>query len=303
MTHTDPSEIPVPERRPPRRIGAVPIRSIIPNMVTLLALCAGLTAVRMTIEGRYEMAVYAVLVAALLDGLDGRIARYLKSTSKFGAELDSLSDFVSFGVAPAILLYGWILHEARSLGWVAALIFASAGALRLARFNVAAAEEKPAWQSNFFTGVPAPAGAILALLPVYVSHSGLPFPEEMAPVVLVYTVVIALLMVSRIPTFSGKKLGRVRRDLVLPLFVLLVLIVGLLLSYPFETLSIAAVAYLMAIPFGWRTFNRLAREHGEAEQEIGFEAVMEGEDAPEDPDDVDGLDGVAAVPPGDRGPV
>ncbi len=268
-----------------RRIGEIPIRAVIPNMVTLLALCAGLTAVRMTIEGRYELAVYAVLVAALLDGLDGRIARFLRSTSKFGAELDSLADFISFGVAPAILLYGWILHEARSFGWVAALIFASAGALRLARFNVAASEEKPAWQSNFFTGVPAPAGAILALLPIYASFSGLPVPQESAPVVLAYTVLVALLMVSRVPTFSGKKLGRIRRDLVLPLFVGLVLGVGLLLSFPFETLSILAVAYILAIPVGWRAFNRLARAHGEAEQEIGFEPVTEGEDAVEEEDE------------------
>ncbi|HUG61401.1 MAG TPA: CDP-diacylglycerol--serine O-phosphatidyltransferase [Methylomirabilota bacterium] len=269
-------------KRRPRAIGRVPIRAIIPNMVTLLALCAGLTAVRMTIEERYELAIYAVLAAAVLDGLDGRIARFLKSTSRFGAELDSLSDFVSFGVAPAILLYGWILHEAKSFGWVAALVFASAGALRLARFNVASTEEKPAWQSNFFTGVPAPAGALLSLLPLYISFSGLTVPVETAPLVLIYTVLVALLMVSRIPTFSGKKLGRIRRDLVFPLFVGLGLAVGLLIRFPFETLALVAVAYIVAIPFGWRAWNRLAREHGESEREIGFETAIEPEETGED---------------------
>lgn len=265
-----------------RRIGRISMRAIIPNMITLLALCAGLTAVRMTLEGRWELAVYAILAAAVLDGLDGRIARFLRSTSKFGAELDSLSDFISFGVAPAILLYGFILHEIRSFGWLAALILAIAAALRLARFNVSIAEEKPAWQGNFFTGVPAPAGAILAMLPLYVDHGGLPVPDAAAPVVLVYTVAVALLMVSRIPTFSGKKLGGVRRDLVFPLFVGLVIAVGLLLSFPFETLAVLSVAYLAAIPLGWRHWNRLARRHGAAEQEIGFAAVEEGEEAPEE---------------------
>jgi CDP-diacylglycerol---serine O-phosphatidyltransferase len=273
----------------PRRIGRIPVRAILPNMVTVLALCAGLTAIRMTIEARYELAIYAVLAAAVLDGLDGRIARFLKSTSKFGAELDSLSDFVSFGVAPAILLYGWILHEVRSFGWLAALVLAIAGALRLARFNVQADVEKPAWQGNFFTGVPAPAGAILALLPLYVDFSGLDVPDVAAPLVLIYTVVVALLMVSRIPTFSGKKLGRIRRDLVLPLFVALVLAVGLLLSFPFETLSMAVIAYLAAIPLGWRAYNRMAAAHGLEAREIGFEAIGEiGEAEDEDDDDAPG---------------
>jgi CDP-diacylglycerol--serine O-phosphatidyltransferase len=222
------------------------------------------------------------MAAAVLDGLDGRIARWLKSTSRFGAELDSLADFISFGVAPAILLYGWVLNEARSFGWMAALIFASAGALRLARFNVASTAPKPAWQSNFFTGVPAPAGAILSLLPIYISFSGFSLPITAAPFAIAYTVVVALLMVSRIPTFSGKKVGHVRRDLVAPLLVGLVVAAGLMLSYPFETLSILVFVYFAIIPIGWRTWNRLAREHGEAEREIGFEAVTEPDEDDED---------------------
>lgn len=257
--------------RRPRRIKAIPIRVIVPNLITLLALCSGLTAIRMTIEGRWEIAVYAVLVAAVLDGLDGRIARFLRSTSKFGAELDSLSDFVSFGVAPAILLYGWILNEVRSFGWLAALVFAIAAALRLARFNVASTEPKPDWQGNFFTGVPAPAGALAVLLPVYLDFSGIDIPPVTAPAVTVYVIVIALLMVSRIPTFSGKKLGRIRRDLVLPLLVALVVVVGLIVSFPFEMLSAITLGYLASIPFGWRHWNRLARAHGARDQEVGFD--------------------------------
>lgn len=274
-----------PDDRPPgrrsRRIKAIPIRAIIPNMVTLLALCSGLTAIRMTIEGRWEIAVYAVLVAAVLDGLDGRIARFLRSTSKFGAELDSLSDFVSFGVAPGILLYGWILNEVRSFGWLAALVFAIAAALRLARFNVASSEPKPDWQGNFFTGVPAPAGALAVLLPVYLDFSGIDIPPVTAPAVTAYVIIIAFLMVSRIPTFSGKKLGRIRRDLVLPLLVALVVVVGLIVSFPFEMLSAITLGYLATIPFGWRQWNRLARAHGARDQEIGFDGRNEdgGEDA------------------------
>jgi CDP-diacylglycerol---serine O-phosphatidyltransferase len=278
------------EAPPPRRIGHISIRAIIPNMITLLALCAGLTAIRMTFESRFDVAVYAILAAAVLDGLDGRVARYLNSTSKFGAELDSLSDFVSFGVAPAILMYGWILNEVRSVGWVVALVFAIAGGLRLARFNAAIDEVKPSWQSNFFTGVPAPAGAMLVLLPIYISRGGFTIPGAAAPIVLGYVLLIAFLMVSRIPTFSGKKLGAIRRDLVFPLFVGLVIGVGLLLSYPFQVLAAVSIAYLAAIPLGWRSWNKLARQHGAAEQEIGFAAVIEGEDAAEDDEDEGGGD-------------
>src|SRR5580704_8004275 len=154
------------DRPPPRGRGirAVPLRIILPNLVTLLALCMGLTAIRFAIEGQFETAVVAVIVAAILDGLDGRIARALRGTSRFGAELDSLADFVDFGVAPALVLYVADLHAAKNFGWVAALLFAMACALRLARFNVMADEDQPAWRKTFFVGMPAPAGAIVGLL-------------------------------------------------------------------------------------------------------------------------------------------
>lgn len=250
----------VEETKRPPRFRKVPLRLIVPNMVTLLALCSGLTAVRMAFEARWEFAVGAILIAAVLDGLDGRVARLMKGTSRFGAELDSLSDFVNFGVAPALMLYLWILHGAGNLGWIAGLVFAISAALRLARFNVALDDpDKPAWASRFFTGVPAPAGALVVLLPLYLDFLGL-FPHWFADAAFVaaYTVAIGFLLISRLPTFSGKTLGtRVRRDYVLPLFVVAVLIVALTVSYPFRMLAGGTVLYLLTIPFSWRAHRKL----------------------------------------------
>jgi CDP-diacylglycerol---serine O-phosphatidyltransferase len=256
---TKPSDL---KSRQAPRFRRVPLRLIVPNMVTLLALCSGLTAVRMAFEGRWEFAVFAILLAAVLDGIDGRVARLLKGTSKFGAELDSLADFVNFGVVPALMLYLWILKDAGSLGWIAALIFAICAALRLARFNVALEDpDKPTWASRFFTGVPAPAGALTVLLPIYLDFLGL-FPHWFADsaFVAVYTIGIAFLLISRLPTFSGKTLGtRVRRDFVLPLFVVAVLFVALTASYPFRMISAVSVLYLLSIPFSWRAHRKLAK--------------------------------------------
>ena len=151
------------------------MRTLLPNLITLLALCAGLTAIRMAVENNIQLALAAIVFAALLDGIDGRVARMLKGTSRFGAELDSLADFVNFGVAPALILYFWGLHELKSAGWIAALVFAICAGLRLARFNVMIDEpDKPAWAGNFFTGIPAPAGAITVLLPIYLDLLGMP---------------------------------------------------------------------------------------------------------------------------------
>lgn len=246
------------------RFRHLPIRTILPNVVTLLALCSGLTAIRMAIEGRYELAIGAIVLAAVLDGLDGRVARLLKSTSKFGAELDSLTDFVNFGVAPAVILYTWTLHELRSAGWIVVLVFAIAAALRLARFNVMLEDpSRPAWQNNFFIGVPSPAGAIVVLLPIYLGLSGIELgaaglgPRVGAVIVALYTLLIGFLMVSRLPTFSGKRFGmRIRRDWILPLFVLVVLVVALLVSFPFEMLTAGSIGYLACLPLGWRAWER-----------------------------------------------
>src|SRR5215475_4465066 len=181
-----------------RRFRPIPVRMLVPNVITLLAICAGLTAIRLSIEGRMTLAVYAIVFAAALDGIDGRIARLIKGQSKFGAELDSLADFVNFGVAPGLMLYFWQLHELRNAGWIAAMVFAISGGLRLARFNATMDDpNKPAFAANFFTGVPAPAGAITVLLPIYAAF--LELGRAPAALTAAYTLLIAFLMVSRLP--------------------------------------------------------------------------------------------------------
>nr|WP_246274221.1 CDP-diacylglycerol--serine O-phosphatidyltransferase [Hyphomicrobium sulfonivorans] len=238
----------------------VPVRMLVPNFFTLLGLCAGLTSIRMSIEGRYELALGLIVFAALLDGIDGRVARLLKASSRFGAELDSLADFVNFGVAPAFLIFTWGLGDLKSLGWICVMIFALASALRLARFNVAIDDDKPKWQTAYFSGMPTPAAAIVVLLPVYIEHLG--FGEirsspYVLDVVLVYTLTIAFMMVSTIPTFSGKLLGeRISREYVLPLFILAVGVVALLVTYPFGTLTGASIIYLLTVPLSWRRFRQ-----------------------------------------------
>jgi CDP-diacylglycerol---serine O-phosphatidyltransferase len=247
-------------RSPMFRHQRVPVRMLVPNFFTLLGLCAGLTSIRMSIEGRYELALAAIVFAALLDGVDGRVARLLKASSRFGAELDSLADFVNFGVAPAFLIFTWGLGDLKSLGWICVMIFALASALRLARFNVALDDDKPKWQAAYFSGMPTPAAAIVVLLPVYIEHLGfeaIRTSSLMLDVILVYTLLIAFMMVSTIPTFSGKLVGeRISREYVLPLFMLAVGFVALLVTYPFGTLTGACIAYLAAIPISWRRFRR-----------------------------------------------
>src|SRR5829696_3984041 len=182
---------PEPIEHKRRRFRRIPIRMLVPNLITLLALCAGLTAIRLAMEARLEFALAAIVFAAFLDGVDGRVARLIKGQSRFGAELDSLADFVNFGVAPALILYFSTLYELRNFGWIAALVFAICGGLRLARFNVMAEDpNRPAWAGNFFVGVPAPAGAIIVLLPIYVYFLGMPRLAFVAPVTLVYTLAI-----------------------------------------------------------------------------------------------------------------
>jgi len=258
-----------PPRR--RRFKAIPVRTLLPNLITLLALCAGLTSIRLAIEAKLDWALAAIVFAALLDGIDGRIARMLKGTSRFGAELDSLADFVNFGVAPALILYFWGLHELKSAGWIAALVFAICAALRLARFNVMIDDpSKPAWAGNFFTGIPAPAGAITVLLPIYLYFLGVSNGLVTVWLTFFYTVAIALLMVSRLPVFSGKRVGkRVPPDLVLPVFVVVVLFFALLISYPWEVLTIGTLAYLGCLPFGWLSYREYQRKDETAAAPVG----------------------------------
>lgn len=252
------------ERRT-RGFRAVPMRILLPNIVTLLALCLGLTAIRLAIEGSIEWAIVAIAGAAVLDGLDGRIARALKGTSRFGAELDSLADFVDFGVAPAFLLYVADLHVVKSFGWVVALLFAMACALRLARFNVMLDDaDQPAWRKEFFVGMPAPAGAIVGLLPIYLRSAlelgppsrGAAFVESL------FVLGIALLMASRVPHFSGKSFGRVPREYLAVVLVGVAAAILLVFDFPMQTLVAVTLAYLVSIPFAIRRYRELERRSG-----------------------------------------
>jgi CDP-diacylglycerol--serine O-phosphatidyltransferase len=206
-----------------------------------------------------SLAVYAIVFAAALDGIDGRVARLIKGQSKFGAELDSLADFVNFGVAPGLMLYFWQLHELGNAGWIAAMVFAISGGLRLARFNATLDDpNKPAFAANFFTGMPAPAGAITVMLPIYAAF--LDLGRWPVAVTAAYTLVIAFLMVSRLPVFSGKtKRMRVSPELVLPAFVAVIVFIAILIAYPWHVLSVGTVLYLLGLPLGYKSYRDQAR--------------------------------------------
>jgi CDP-diacylglycerol---serine O-phosphatidyltransferase len=249
------------------RIREIPLRLVLPNLITLMAICAGLSGIRLAFENRFETAVVMVLIAAFLDGVDGRIARMLKATSKFGAQMDSLADIVNFGVAPALVLYAFLLDRAGSPGWIAALLFAIACGLRLARFNVLDEDKnRLAWQSEYFVGVPAPAGAVVVLLPIYLIFIGAIEPSRaVAFVGAGFTILVAFLLVSRLPVWSAKSL-RVPGDKVMPLILGVVFFALLLFSYPWETLSIGVLAYLVFLPFSVRAYSRrAARENAKKE--------------------------------------
>ena len=251
---------------------------LIPNILTVLALCAGLTSIRFAFQERWEMAVFAIVIAGVLDGLDGRIARLLDGSSKFGAELDSLSDFLAFGVAPALLLYYFTMKSVVGIGWALALLFAVCCALRLARFNTKVDNaDLPAWTGRFFTGVPAPAGAGLVLLPVFATFEfGSGFFDH--PVVTGGAMVAAsLLMVSRVPTFSFKRI-KVPHDYVLPTLLGVGLFAAFLVGMPWMTLMAVGILYLASLPLSYVAHRRLSRQATVAD----LEDVEEGEDLPAD---------------------
>ncbi|MCV0397700.1 MAG: CDP-diacylglycerol--serine O-phosphatidyltransferase [Rhizobiaceae bacterium] len=253
------------------RIREIPLRMVLPNLITILAICAGLTGVRLAFEHRFEMAVALVLFAAFLDGIDGRAARMLKATSKFGAQMDSLADIVNFGVAPGLVLYAFLLDQAGSAGWIAAVLFAIACGLRLARFNVLEEDAKrPIWQTEYFVGVPAPAGAVLVMLPVYLGFLGLQPSVAAAWIASAYTVLIGFLLVSRLPVWSAKTWGqRVKRDLVIPILLGVVLFVLLLASYPWHVMAAGVIAYLVFLPLSFRAYaKRMEREEAREREEV-----------------------------------
>lgn len=253
-----------------RRLPAIPFRLVVPNLITVLAICAGLSGVRMAFEGHFDIAVALVLGAALLDAVDGKVARMLKATSPFGAQMDSLADIVNFGAVPALVLYAFLLDQAGAFGWTAALIYAIACALRLARFNVMLEDpDRPVWKNDYFVGVPAPAGAVLVMLPVYLGLLGMPLGKGVALAASGYAVFVAILLVSQLPVYSGKASGpRVRRDLVMPLMLGIVFYVALLFSYTWLTLTVSVAAYLAFLPFSLRSYRlREAQAAGQEAKE------------------------------------
>ncbi|MDE2029235.1 MAG: CDP-diacylglycerol--serine O-phosphatidyltransferase [Alphaproteobacteria bacterium] len=255
---------PAPESAQPRRriVKDLPLTRLLPNMLTLLSLCSGLTGIRFSLSGKWEQAVLAIMVAAVFDVLDGRVARMLNIASKFGAELDSLSDAISFGVAPGFIMYEWALHDAGGFGWVAVLLFAVCCALRLARFNTMLDDhDAPAWAKRYFTGVPAPAGASLALLPMaYVLQFG---EAAKAPSALyaAWIIMVGALMVSRMPTFALKG-WRIAPIWVAPVLVIAVAVVAGLITNTWLTLSELGTLYVIGLPLGWLSYR--ARERKEA---------------------------------------
>lgn len=279
----------MPARRRRPRLRGLAFNRLLPNLLTTFALVSGLTSIRFAIQDRWELAVIAILVAAILDVMDGGLARLLKASSPLGAQLDSLSDFVCFGVAPALLLYLWSVENAGSLGWLVTLAFAICAAMRLARFNVAKdADDKPAWAATYFTGVPSPAGAGLALLPVIISFQTGPGIRDYPVMIALWTVIVGLLMVSNLSTFSLKKVRIPERHLIF-VMVGLGLLIAALFSAPWQTLTILALLYLCTLPVSHLRYQRQMRETaegGEIQPDALNEAILdeiedeEGEDEP-----------------------
>lgn len=262
--------------QPARQPRYLSVYKLIPNMITLTALAVGMTAVRMAISGQWEKAVIAVVIAAFMDAFDGAAARLLKAQSKLGAELDSFSDFVCFGVAPALIMFLWVLETVPRWGWMVALVYAMAVALRLARFNVATDENKTGNPlSLYFTGVPSPAGAGLVLLPLIVSFqnpdAGITLQENTG-LIAAWLVVVAALMVSNVPTFSSKQI-RIPYGMKVPFLALFALLLAGLINETWLTLSLMGIAYLLLLPIG-------VIHHARKEK-----AVAAGITDPEDHDD------------------
>ena len=235
-------------------------RVILPNMLTLIGVCIGLTSIRFALDGRYEFAIIAIIIAAVIDGLDGRIARLIKGTSKVGKELDSLTDMISFGVAPAFIMYFWKLNELGRFGWLVCLIYVICVALRLARFNVNTGGE-PSWRDNFFEGVPSPAGGILVLTPLIFSMSSIEvFKVDYTIIVPIFFIVTSFLLISKFPSYSFKKIVIQRKATIFLLFGI-VLFFGLLLIYPFNVISVSALIYLTMLPISFFHYQKLKKQN------------------------------------------
>ncbi len=230
-------------------------RVILPNIFTLVGVCIGLSSIKFAFDERFEISILAILIAAIIDGLDGRIARLIKGTSKVGKELDSLTDVISFGVAPAFIMYFWKLNEFGRIGWFICLIYVMSVALRLARFNVSS-ENEPSWRDNFFEGIPSPAGGILVLTPLILSLSEFKFNINLEFYSPILFIVISILLISKVPTYSFKKIIVPRRMSIFLLFGV-VIFFGLLLVYTFNAIILSAIVYFLLIPISATHFFKI----------------------------------------------
>ena len=236
-------------------------RMILPNAITLIGVCIGLSSIKFAIDGKFAIAIIAIMFAGLMDALDGRIARLIKGTSKMGKELDSLGDVISFGVAPALIMYFWNLQYLDKLGWFVCLIYVVCVALRLARFNVNT-EEEISWKDNFFEGLPSPAGGILVLMPLIISFSGLEkflFKTNYDLLVPTLFIIISILLISTIPTYSFKKIV-IPRTMTKFLLFGLVLFFGALLVYTFKILAVSSFIYICLIPISYFHYKKIKKE-------------------------------------------
>jgi len=236
-------------------------RMILPNAITLIGVCIGLTSIKFALDGKFALAIIAILFAGLMDALDGRIARLIKGTSKMGKELDSLGDVISFGVAPAFIMYFWSLQYLDKLGWFVCLMYVVCVALRLARFNVNS-EEEPSWKDNFFEGVPAPAGGIIVLMPLVLSFSGLGeifFKINYDLIVPAFFIIVSILLISIVPTYSFKRIV-IPRSMTKFLLFGIVLFFGSLLVYTFKVLIISIFLYLCLIPVSYFHYKNIKKE-------------------------------------------
>jgi CDP-diacylglycerol--serine O-phosphatidyltransferase len=237
-------------------------RMILPNAITLIGVCIGLTSIKFAIDGKFAIAIIAILFAGLMDALDGRIARLIKGTSKMGKELDSLGDVISFGVAPALIMYFWNLQYLDKLGWFVCLTYVVCVALRLARFNVNS-DEEPSWKDNFFEGIPSPAGGIIVLMPLIFSFSGLSelfFKVNYDLLVPIFFIVVSILLISTVPTYSFKKIV-IPRSMTKFLLFGIVLFFGALLVYTFKILAISCLIYLCLIPVSYFHFKKIKKQN------------------------------------------
>ena len=250
-------------------------RMILPNMLTLIGVCIGLTSIRFALSGEFHLAIIAIIFAALFDWLDGRIARLIKGTSEVGKELDSLADVISFGVAPAFIMYFWTLSSLGRLGWLLCLIYVICVALRLARFNVHS-NQGPSWKDNFFEGVPSPAGGILVLTPLIVSLSNFDFIKLNNNITVpTFFIITSLLLISKFPTYSFKKIVIQRKTTIFLLFGI-ILSFGLLLVYPFTVISVSTIIYVLLFPLSFFHFQKLKKQNEDKNQteDDDFEDIL-----------------------------